>query len=134
MKRINRNFWIFIFLFIVSCDRTNTVEYIITNQSSDSLKVKYTFTDNFFDTHPKDTTIQIKGGRQKTLFICKVISPRVYNPEDNDKMQYVQNLDIMRLLDNVYIKKDVSLRKYWEYHKINKGSATNILKISQNDF
>jgi hypothetical protein len=104
------------------------------NQTNDSLKIKYSFADSYFAQKAKDTLIYIKGHQKDTLFIYDLISTSVYNPEDQNKMIYVVNVDITRMRDNAKIVKDVTLKKNWNYIETGKYAALMQFTIIDNDF
>jgi hypothetical protein len=117
-----------------SCDRYNFVHYTVQNNTSDSLLLTYSFADSYFTTHAKDTSIFVKGNHVDTLFIYSLLSPYVYDPENQGSMIYVSNLSIVRLRDNARIRKEVCIRKNWIYKETGRNSANLEFIINNTDF
>ena len=119
---------------LTSCDRYNYIHYTVDNQTKDSIRFSYSFGESYFDNQATDTTIFLKGNQKDTIFVFEQISPSVYDPEDGDKMIYIINVDILRLKDSTKIKKDVTLRKNWNYRETGKNSALMEFTINDGDF
>lgn len=61
-------------------------------------------------------------------------SSTVFNPELADTMNHIYGIELVRLSDHVRIKKDIQLRKNWEYIKKGRNIAVLELVISDSDF
>jgi hypothetical protein len=127
-------FLIILGMIFTSCDKENFIHYTMENKTEDSIKCVYSFGESYFDNQAKDKTIFLKGNQKDTLFIFTQISPGVYDPEDGKKMIYIINVDILRLKDNTMIKKDVTLRKNWNFRKTEKNSALMEFEMNDSDF
>ena len=121
-------------LTFASCDECNDVSYIVNNQTSDSLKLDFRYSEDYFGISTGDTIIYLEGQSETVLFVHSVISPRVYNPETEDKMIFVADFDIIRMKDSSLILKDVTLSKNWDYNEIGKHAAEITFSISNSDF
>ena len=119
---------------IISCDQDNEVSYIVDNQTSDSLKLEFAYSQDYFGIDTGDTVIFLGGLCQQVLFVHSVISPKVYNPEMGKTMTFIVNFDITRIKDSTRILKDVTLTKNWHYHETGENSADIILSIYDSDF
>jgi len=123
-----------IIIFLASCDTDNYIHYIVENNTNDSVSIKYTFVDNFMFDHPVDSIVMLKSYQLDTIFTFIQISPSVYNPENGDKMNFIKNVQIIRLSDKVLIKKDMILRENWNYSETGKHSAVMKFVINNIDF
>lgn len=119
---------------LTSCDRYNYVHYIVDNNTTDSLRITYSFATGYFDNAATDTSFTLNGNHIDTLCICEVISPHVYDPEPGSEMTYIFNFSIVRFRDNAIIKKDVASRKNWSYHETGNTTALMELTIDDSDF
>jgi len=124
----------FLILALTSCDTYNDVSYIVDNQTSDSLKLDFKYCKDYFGIETGDTVIILKGNSESLLFVHSVISPRIYNPETEDKMIYITDFDIIRMKDSVEVSKDVTLRKNWHYNEKGKHAAEITFSINDSDF
>jgi hypothetical protein len=121
-------------IILPSCDRYNFIHYTVKNNTNDTLLLTYSFADSYFTTHASDTSIFVKAKQVDTLFIYSLISPYVYDPENESTMIYVSNLNIVRLRDNARIRKEVSIRKNWIYKETGRNSANLEFIINNTDF
>ena len=121
-------------LILFSCDKDNYICYKVENRTKDSIKLTYSFKNNFFGKNAIDTSIFLPGRKECTIFTFIQISTGVYCPEQEDKMEYVTNIEIMRLKDSVKIKKDLSLRENWLFRKTDSYSAFMRTSISDVSF
>ncbi|MEX0965816.1 MAG: hypothetical protein WD077_01150 [Bacteroidia bacterium] len=119
---------------LTSCDRYNYIHYTAENKTADSIKFTFSFGKFFSDLHPTDTTIILKSNQKDTLFIFTQISPSVYDAENETKMVYIFNTEVIRLHDSLLIKKDVSLRKNWNYRETGRNAAVMEFVINDADF
>jgi hypothetical protein len=127
-------FLTFLALTFVACDIYNDVSYIVSNQTSDSLKLDFKYSEDYFGINTGDTIICLQGHSETVLFVHSVISPRVYNPETEEKMLYIADFDIIRIKDSSLILKDVTLRKNWDYQELGKHAAEITFLIDDSDF
>jgi len=121
-------------LTFISCDKYNDVSYIVENQTSDSLKLKFDYSKDYYGIETGDTIMFLAGNSKKEIFIHTVISPQVYNPETEDYMLYIVNFDILRLRDSSMFLKDVTLRKNWIYQEIDDNYAEIRFEVNDSDF
>lgn len=119
---------------LTSCDTYNDVSYIVDNQTSDSLRLDFKYCADYFGIETGDTVIFLSGNSETVLFVHSVISPRVYNPETEEKMIYIADFDIIRVKDSAKVLKDVTLRKNWNYNEIGKHVAEITFSINDSDF
>lgn len=124
----------FLILILTSCDEYNDVSYIVDNQTSDSLKLDFKYSSDFFGIETGDTVIFLSGNSETVLFVHSVISPSVYNPETEEKMIFIADFDIIRMKDSSEILKDVTLTKKWNYNEIGKHAAELTFSINDSDF
>ena len=134
MKKLNFIFLLFFILTFISCDKYNDVSYIVENQTSDSLKLKFDYSKDYYGIETGDTIMFLAGNSKKEIFIHTVISPQVYNPETEDYMLYIVNFDILRLRDSSMFLKDVTLRKNWIYQEIDDNYAEIRFEVNDSDF
>lgn len=124
----------FVIFSLSSCDTYNYIYYTVNNETDDSVLIRSTFYDNYFDTQATDSLILLKGHQIDTLFTFLQISTSVYNPEENLNMTYIKNITIKRLPDYAVIKTDASLRKNWLFNETDKNSAIMMFFINESDF
>lgn len=117
-----------------ACDTYNDISYIVRNQTSDSIKLDFKYSEDYFGISTGDTIIFLERDSETVLFVHTVISPSVYNPENKEKMIYIADFDITKNKDNALILKDVTLRKNWEYEEIGKHAAEITLSVKDSDF
>lgn len=127
-------FLTFLALTFVACDTYNDVSYIVSNQTSDSLKLDFKYSEDYFGINTGDTIIYLEGHSETVLFVHTIISPSVYNPETKEKMIYVAVFNIIRIKDSTLILKDVTLSKNWDYQEIGKHAAEITFLIDDSDF
>jgi len=120
--------------FLISCDYPNHIHYTVVNKTNDSLSLRYSYRTSFLSDEIKDSAFVILENQEDTLFTLRMTSSTVFNPELADTMNHIYGIELVRLSDHVRIKKDIQLRKNWEYIKKGRNIAVLELVISDSDF
>jgi hypothetical protein len=125
---------ILVLALLFSCDYPNQIHYVVSNKTNDSLAVKFTYKTIFLNENSKDSLIVIFRNREDTLFTVGMTSSSVFNPELTDTMENISGIDLFRLSDHVHIKKDIQLKKNWEFIRKGRNEAVLELVINESDF
>lgn len=119
---------------LFSCDYPNHIHYVVSNKTNDSLAIKFTYKTIFLSENSKDSALVLFRNQEDTLFTVKMTSSSVYNPELTDTMENISGIDLVRLSDHVRIKKDIQLKKNWEFIRKGRNEAVLELVINEYDF
>lgn len=121
--------FILLFLTLTSCDYPLSLYYTVTNNSSETVQINYSYTEKHAwknNIELIDTTLLIPSKQFDTLFTFRSIGPRVYNPDfDNDSIKTIRHFELKRLSDNTIIQTDIAWTKNWKF-KSNKNNIATL--------
>lgn len=121
-------------LFFTSCDKHNYVDYKIDNQSDHPLQITFSYFNSPTSSEEINATVMVEQNKIEPLFELDVISPSVYNVENEDEMSYIFNIHITKVTDNQSSTLNPILRTNWQFREINDNLAELILEINNEDF
>lgn len=110
----------------VSCDYPLFVHYTVTNNTSNSIQIKYNYTEGSMNFRIiSDSTLNIPSKQTDTLFTYHSVGPRVYNPEySSDSIKNVSKLELIKLPDNTILQTDINRAKNWTIKSSKRNIAT----------